>query len=73
MQNALAFWEIEYKIYASDRADHHFSEAGIEKPGQSRAFLMHLKYTGGLWQTAYENMNKLLTFSGFPDENSLSF
>ena len=45
MQNALAFWEIEYKIYASDRADHHFSEAGIEKSGKGRAFRMHLKYT----------------------------
>ena len=73
MQNALAFWEIEYKIYASDRADHHFSEAGIEKPNRSRAFLMRLKYTGGLWQTAYENMNKLLTFSGSLAKNSLSF
>ena len=73
MQNALAFWEIEYKIYASDRAEHHFSEAGIEKSGKGRACLMHLKYTGGLWQTAYENMNKLLTFSGSLAKNSLSF
>lgn len=73
MRFALAFWEIEYKIYASDRADHHFSEAGIEKSGKGRAFLMHLKYTGGLWQTAYENMNKLLTFSGSLAKNSLSF